>query len=664
MARAIVYGRFPPEEIRKLTDLAFLTGEYDNYVDLLEGPPGITRGNIEKESYRAPDGKARTGWLTLEGLQYYQRSSSQSVAAAEAYVPDLLAKWPFTLRFIDVSPAVDLVEDYHPDHTFDRRQDADYRRELLSWMQQKGLVVGGEHAKAWTQPYVDYAEGTMSGSFWWEYDAGHLVRIKNRDQFPSRYLDYGVNPRVRIPLYELLYHDCLVSTWYWGDSSGYAYDIAPELSDFKDISNILYGTPPLMWANELGYGWDRERQRFLQTYRLTCKWHEAVAFTQLEHHEFLSEDRLLQRTRFSSGATAVVNYDSKPREWENVMLAPYGFLAEGPDIRESRLMEEGAPLTRVEAPGFLFVQTSVARAAGPFEGKGDFAAFLNAAGNWQLHVVAEGPWRLRPDDLPEAPSSTRALRLGSRGERLALAECSEADGVVTFPAAESEQLVELAPLAYDEVLVLPGSGEVEAGTEVSVIAAPGAQVRYTMDGTAPTADSPLWEGPIPLGQSLNLKARAFRFGLPPGPVVEARWTVSKVLFESGVIRGGEPAFNLALDLSGVQELRLEVGQAGDGGEYDSFALGNPQFVANEGAVTRLADLPAKLAVQSGGATPALGLGALKIGGQQAQWAAKLDAPARLVYSLGGRFNRFEALAGIDDWTEGRGSVTLKITAIY
>jgi len=44
---------------------------------------------------------------------------------------------------------------------------------------------------------------------------------------------------------------------------------------------------------------------------------------------------------------------------------------------------------------------------------------------------------------------------------------------------------------------------------------PGAEVRYTTDGSVPTASSPLYTGPFTLSSSTTVRARAFRSAMKP-----------------------------------------------------------------------------------------------------------------------------------------------------
>lgn len=76
------------------------------------------------------------------------------------------------------------------------------------------------------------------------------------------------------------------------------------------------------------------------------------------------------------------------------------------------------------------------------------------------------------------------------------------------PAAE--QKLEI-PRVEAPVITLEG--------ESAVISAAAGEVRYTLDGTAPTADAPLYEGPVPLPAGTLLQAIAAASGCGNSPVV-------------------------------------------------------------------------------------------------------------------------------------------------
>ena len=160
-----------------------------------------------------------------------------------------------------------------------------------------------------------------------------------------------------MPLWELVFHDCIVSTWYWGDASDFLLQAAPEVTPKKDAFNILYGTIPLLWANREG-SWRTHRDVFLRTYRNTCKLHEAIAGAEMLSHEFVTPDRAVQRTRFSDGTEVIVNFGQTPYAAElagkKYVLPQNGFAAKGPRIEQSLALVDGRPVTTIRAGKYQF----------------------------------------------------------------------------------------------------------------------------------------------------------------------------------------------------------------------------------------------------------------------------------------------------------------------
>ncbi|HTH48702.1 MAG TPA: CotH kinase family protein [Candidatus Limnocylindria bacterium] len=54
---------------------------------------------------------------------------------------------------------------------------------------------------------------------------------------------------------------------------------------------------------------------------------------------------------------------------------------------------------------------------------------------------------------------------------------------------------------------------------------PGAEIHYTLDGTLPTTNSPLFSAPITVNRTLQVRARAFVAGQVPGPLCGAGYTL-------------------------------------------------------------------------------------------------------------------------------------------
>lgn len=375
--KMLIHGRAKPEEMKAINALGYLTSEYDNYTDVLpptrDKPLDSNHDRIPENVVLKADGKRMEAWLTMKQEQYMKRCPAMWVPTAKVVVPKVLSTQPFLGRFVDVTTAEDLYECYDPNHPLTRAQKRQCGVDLLSYMRAQNLVVGGEHGIWWCVPQVDYIEGMMSGSYA-SWPAGWLIHPKTKDQEfigangkPwgtkwDKYERWGIGHQYRLPLWELVFHDCIVSTWYWGDSSDFLLDAAPEITPKKDAFNVLYGTIPLLWANREG-AWVKDRESFLRTYRNTCKMHEAVAKAELLSHEFVTADRSVQRTRFADGTEAIVNFGTQPYHAQlagrQYLLPQNGFAAKGPAIEQSLSLVDGRPVTAIRTAHFSFTDAAL-----------------------------------------------------------------------------------------------------------------------------------------------------------------------------------------------------------------------------------------------------------------------------------------------------------------
>jgi hypothetical protein len=93
-----------------------------------------------------------------------------------------------------------------------------------------------------------------------------------------------------------------VAQWYWGDYN----NKLPALWDKRDLFNVLYGTPPMFMFNRAL--WERNKARFVQSYRTVCPLVRNVGYQEMTDHRFLTRDRRVQQTVFANGVTVTVNF--------------------------------------------------------------------------------------------------------------------------------------------------------------------------------------------------------------------------------------------------------------------------------------------------------------------------------------------------------------------
>jgi hypothetical protein len=225
---------------------------------------------------------------------------------ARERLPVDLATRPYLGRFIDTTTASAWRECYHPDHPMTRSDSRHWKMELLRLMSEEfRLVTGSETGHDAAVPYLHFFEGMMSLGPYRVPDSGRRMQ-QIWDEVPERVAKFQLGHAYRLPLFELVYHDCVVSYWYWGDYN----NKLPALWDKRDLFNVLYGAPP-MFMFDRKY-WAANRDRFVQSYRNTCPIIHAIAAEEMVDHRFLTPDRAVQQTRFANGVSITVNFGTAP----------------------------------------------------------------------------------------------------------------------------------------------------------------------------------------------------------------------------------------------------------------------------------------------------------------------------------------------------------------
>jgi len=313
--------RQSPDVIRSMNEMGgILTSRYDIYQDLMDPKivkeqlrglhPDWTQGAWPDDIMIDAKGDPRKGWRVKgkDGKMYpcAVLCDRQAVKYARQRVPAELETHPYKCRFIDTTTASPWRECYHPDHPMTRSDSRHWKMQLLRYMSEEAkLVTGSETGHDAAVPYVHYFEGMLSLGPYRVPDAGRNMR-KIWTEVPQRVAKFQLGHDYRLPLWELVYHDCVVAQWYWGDYN----NKLPSLWDKRDLFNILYGTPPMfMFTRQY---WEQHRDRFVESYRKVCSVARAVGYAEMTDHKFLTPDRNVQQTRFANGVVVTVNFGDDP----------------------------------------------------------------------------------------------------------------------------------------------------------------------------------------------------------------------------------------------------------------------------------------------------------------------------------------------------------------
>ena len=325
-----------PENLRALNDLGVLTSRYDIYQDVMD-PANFPQlawqhGDWVTEAWpadiiRQANGDWLRGW-GIEGRQggwYYcgVLCDERAPGYAARRIPADLATHPYRCRFIDTTTAAPWQECYDPHHPMTRTDSRQWKMKLLDYISRDSkLVTGSETGHDAAVPFLHYFEGMMSLGPYRVPDAGRdMARIWTNA--PERVVKFQLGHQYRLPLWELVFHECVVAQWYWGDYN----NKLPMLWDKRDLFNLLYATPPMfMFDRAL---WRKNQTRFMQSYRDICPLVRRVGYSEMTDHRFLKPDRNVQQTAFANRVTVTVNFGPTAFPLaDGRQIAPMGFLVQ------------------------------------------------------------------------------------------------------------------------------------------------------------------------------------------------------------------------------------------------------------------------------------------------------------------------------------------------
>ena len=338
IGKILYSGGGSPEKLRAMNELGVLTSRYDIYQDAMN-PANFPKlrgvsGSWTSEAWANDDlmidadGQWVRGWR-VEGKdgEWYPCGvlcDRQAVEYAKHRVPKELETKPYLGRFIDTTTASPWRECYHADHPMTRSESRHWKMELLRYMSEGcGLVTGSETGHEAAVPYVHFFEGMMSLGPYRVPDSGRKM-IVLWDEVPERVAKFQTGHYYRLPLWELVYHDCMVSYWYWGDYN----NKLPSLWDRRDLINALYGTPPMfMFTRQF---WKENRDRFVKSYQTAASVARATGYVEMLSHRWLTDDHQVQESRFANGVTVTVNFGEQPYKLpDDTELGPMSHRVEG-----------------------------------------------------------------------------------------------------------------------------------------------------------------------------------------------------------------------------------------------------------------------------------------------------------------------------------------------
>ena len=329
-----------PEEIRAVAAVpGVIAGEYDIYKDFMD-PANIplidcTRPHWPTNVWENGDYVTDSGGAVVRGWGVDRRDGKGRIGCAALcesrawpYALDRIGRAvseaPHSSRLIDVVGGC-LGECWNPAHPLNRRQSRDARSALFDNIQRRlGLLVGTEDGGEWCVPTCCYFEGTMSAPDHYRVDGGRYM-WKVYDEVPDVVLR-GLDETTRVPFFEMVFHGCVVTYWYWCDYN----NKFPSLWRKHDLFNALYGTPPMyLFTPDTFAG---IQSRLAESRVVATSTAKLAGTSPMCGFRWLTPDRSVQQSRFENGVVCTVNFGDGPYKMsDGRILPPEGFCVESAD---------------------------------------------------------------------------------------------------------------------------------------------------------------------------------------------------------------------------------------------------------------------------------------------------------------------------------------------
>ena len=137
----------------------------------------------------------------------------------------------------------------------------------------------------------------------------------------EKYQFFYYDPRFRLPLYEIVFHDSVVTTHHWQNASFKFKNMIDTIA----LTELLYMVPPMYHLNldVLAQHQNAIRKHYLFFSPL----HRKTGFIRMNDFTWLSPDRLLQRTAFDNRLEMIANFSNQARPYQGYTIPARSILA-------------------------------------------------------------------------------------------------------------------------------------------------------------------------------------------------------------------------------------------------------------------------------------------------------------------------------------------------
>lgn len=315
-----------PEAVALTIEKGYLIGTYDSYASAHAETETFTWQTaqmgtdiFEAGRYQDRTGKPVTGfhgkgvYVNPVAVENYAQSRIKAVSATAG----------LNSYFLDVDGTGLVFEDYTEGRVTDRRGVYEATKRRLAFASQGlGLVLGSETSTAAFAAKLDFSHGITTPVFDWmdprmrrnpapKYYIGNYWPIEAPDRFfeptqaPPLMERVIYDPAFRLPLFQIALHDAVVTTHHWHFGS-----LKPKgQQSVNQLFELLYMVPPLYHLSHKTMA--RDMPEITSQVAAFAPLHKRLMTQAMTEFRFLSDNYLLQETRFADESVLIANFGSK-----------------------------------------------------------------------------------------------------------------------------------------------------------------------------------------------------------------------------------------------------------------------------------------------------------------------------------------------------------------
>ena len=336
--------------VAKAKELGYLIGPYDSYHSIHHPDEKDTWETAQFDLSLYETG-AIVNANGTKNRGFKKKGYHLSPLVAQPYVKDrvngIVAQMPtdFNSWFIDCDAYGELFDDYSPAHPATQLDDMNARLDRMAWIRDTHkVVIGSEGGSAYAAATIHFAHGmTVPVIGWGDPDMkektspyyiggywppeGPAIHIKQVPLKPN-YLYHYYDPRFRLPLYQIVFHDSVITTNHWGSGSLKFENTIETLA----LLELLYNVPPLYHLNMSEFS--KHKTWIKKHYAFFSPLHRQIGGQAMTDFEWLTDNRQVQRTEFGDTVEIFVNFGTEPFEYEDVVIPSKSVVARWIDTGE------------------------------------------------------------------------------------------------------------------------------------------------------------------------------------------------------------------------------------------------------------------------------------------------------------------------------------------